>query len=321
MKSKTPKFDALLDKILDELVPHTRICKWKGKHKHCEGDFEITSEDMDFLKMLRVPPPNYCPTCRRMRRLVHMLIFQFFKRGCDVPGHGESMISILPEECPFPVYDYKYFISDEFDAFAFGKEYGKEKSPVQVLLEMRKKFPMPSFLNRDPSSVNSEYSNGGRNTKNGYYIFGCYGSEDVWYSNMAGSSRDIMDSSYVHKSDHVYNGFNVENIYKSSFVYFSKDCADSIFLFDCRGCINCFGCVNLRNAKYCVWNKQLSKDEYETFIKSIYPLSREKLAEYKEKFWKLVKSLPVNASRNVAVENVSGVLLSNTRNVYYVTKS
>ena len=319
--SKTPQFDALLDPILELLIPHTRVCIWKGKHPHCQSEVAITKEDIEFLKMLRVPPPNYCPVCRRMRRLVHMGIYQFFKRTCDAPKHGESMISILSEKCPFPVYDYKYFISDEFDPFIFGREYSKEQSPLQTLFELRKEFPMPSFLNRDPSSINSEYSNGGRNTKNAYYAFGCYGSEDILYSNMAGSSKNIMDSSYVHKSEYIYNGLHVENIYNSSFIYFSKDCVDSIFLFDCRNCVDCFGCVNKRNAKYCVWNQQLTKEEYKVFMDSLHPISQEKLLEYKQQFWKLVKSLPINASRNTNSENVQGVQISNTHDAYDVTSA
>src|SRR3989344_1960638 len=194
-KSKTPKFDALLEKVLTELVLHERICKWEGGHSHCEGKFKIESEDIKFLQMLRVPPPNYCPTCRRMRRFTFMGLNQLFKINCQAPRHRESMISILSSDSPFPVYDYKYFISDEFNPFLFGKKY-EEGSPLEFLFEMRKEFPMPSFLNRDPSSVNSEYSNGGRNLKNGYYVFACYGSENIWYSSMAGTSKKVLDLRY-----------------------------------------------------------------------------------------------------------------------------
>ena len=321
MESKTPKFDILLDETLKNLAPHKRICKWQGQHLHCEGEFEIETEDIAFLKMLRAPVPNFCPTCRRMRRLVHMNLIRLFKRPCNTPSHNESMISILPEECPFPVYDYKYFISDEFDPFSFGIKYQDGSDPLEILFEMRKRFPMPSFLNRDPSSINSEYSNGGRNLKNGYYVFGCYNDEDVWYSGLVRNSRQIMDSRVLGNSDYVYRSMFSNHIYKSSFVYFSKDCTDCTFLFDCKNCTNCFGCVNLRNAKYCIWNKQLSKEAYEDFLKLISPLSITAVQEYKEKFWNLVKSLPVNASRNISVENVDGVLLRNTRNVYNTTDS
>ena len=184
MQSKTPQFDMLLNNILADLVPHTRKCLWEGKHQYCEGEFNIVAEDIEFLKSLRAPAPNYCPTCRRMRRYVHNGLVQLFKRSCNIPGHTEQMISILPPECPFSVYEYTYFIGDEFDPFTYGVDYTENKSPLTQLFELRKVFPMPSFLNRDPSSINSEYSNGGRNLKNGYFVFGCYSSENTWYSNL-----------------------------------------------------------------------------------------------------------------------------------------
>jgi hypothetical protein len=318
MIKKTPKFDNALNQIIESLVPHTRICKWKGMHPYCEGEFKIEKEDIKFLKMLYVPPPNFCPTCRRMRRLVHMNFSRLFKRECDAPGHNEMMISILPEECPFSVYDYQYFIGDEFDAFSFGIRYKEGDDPMKDLLSLRKKFPMPSFLNRDPSSVNSEYSNGGRNVKNGYYVIACYGVEDAWYSNMLQKSRNVMDSLQIWDSEFIYECLSSDHLYKSSFVYFSNDCMESMFLFDCHNCQNCFGCVNLQNKKYCVYNKQLSKEDYESFINSIYPLSKESLSDYEKKFWDLVKSMPANGTRNVAVNNVSGVNLANSKNLHDV---
>ena len=316
MESKTPKFDVVIEGILEKLIPHTRTCKWSNQHPHCEGEFEIEEGDIKFLKMFKVPPPNFCPTCRRMRRLPYMNFSHLFKHKCDVTGHNEIMISILPEECPFPVYDYKYFIDDEFDPFLFGIKYIKGNSPTETLFNLRKKFPMPSFLNRDLSSINSDYSNGGRNTKNVYYAFGCYTTEDAWYCNMIDKTRNVMDSQVITDSESIYWCIFCNRTFKSSFLYFCNDCMESMFLFDCRNCNNCFGCVNLRNAKYCVYNVQYSKENYEKFISSIYPLSREQLNSYEEKFWELVRSLPMNGTRNVASTNVFGVNIKNSRNLY-----
>ena len=208
MNSKTPQFDKEIEKVLKDLVPHRRQCLWSDKHPHCEKEFDILEEDIKFLKMFQVPPPNYCPTCRRMRRLTHMGYSQLFKRKCDVPNHTESIISVFSKECPFLVYDYKYFIGDEFDSFSFGYKYDKKISPMEQLLEFRKKFPMPSFLNRNPSSINSEYSNGGRDLKNGYFVMACYHVEDAWYSLMIGKSKNIMDSYTVNSSEFVYEFSN-----------------------------------------------------------------------------------------------------------------
>lgn len=316
MHSKTPKFDALLDEILERLAPEKRNCLWKGKHQYCESQFLLEEGDIEMLKLLRVPPPNFCPTCRRIRRMVHMGTIHLFKRPCNAPEHTEMMISIFSKECPFPVYDFKYFISEEFNAFTFGVKYIESESPLSQLWDVRKIFPVPSFLNRDLLSINSEYTNGGRDLKNGYYTSGCFHSEDVWYSNLVNKSKSIMDSRTIHGSEYVYNSAYSKNLYKCSFTYFSKECSDSMFLYDCRNCTDCFGCVNLRNKKYHVFNKELTKEEYEEFLKSVYPLSREKLATYSTKFWDLVHRLPMNASQNTQTENSTGILLSRSKNVY-----
>jgi hypothetical protein len=34
----------------------------------------------------------------------------------------------------------------------------------------------------------------------------------------------------------------------------------------CRGSSNCFGCVGLKNANYCILNKQYTKEEYESLV-------------------------------------------------------
>jgi hypothetical protein len=33
-------------------------------------------------------------------------------------------------------------------------------------------------------------------------------------------------------------------------------------MFDCKNCENCFMCYNLKDKKYCIKNKQYSKEEY-----------------------------------------------------------
>ena len=321
MISKTPQFDTAIAKVLAGIVPSTETCLWTGKNPYCENTFDIVDEDIDFLKFFSVPAPKYCPTCRRIRRFGYMNTSQLFKRGCDAPGHGEQMISSIPAECPFDVVDFHYYASDEFDPFSFGAEYQSGASGLDQIFELRKKVPVPSMLNRDSSCVNSEYSMGGRNAKNCYFTSGCYAVEDAWYSALVNKSREIMDSRAIRDCDTVYQSLAGEHLYKCAYTYFSKDCTDSTLMFDCRNCSNCFGGVNLRNKRYVIFNEQKTKEEYEAFMAENTPMSYKAFLEYQKKFWALVMSLPVNASRNSSVENVSGVLNESSRNLFDVTDS
>lgn len=314
-ESKTPQFDSIFDPILAALVPHERTCAWKGEHEHCEGEFMIEEGDIEFLRIFRSPPSRYCPTCRRMQRFVHMGVMRLFKHACKAPEHGESVLSVLPTECPFPVYDYAYYGSEAFDPFGFGKEYIKDESPLAQLASLRRVFPMPSFLNRDPSSINCEYTNGGRGSKNCYFTSGVFSSEDVWYSALVNGSKEVMTSRSIRACDTIYETLNGEHLYRAAYAYFSKDCSDCALIFDCRNCTNCFGCVNLRNKSYCIFNEQKTKEEYEAFM-ATKPLAHSAFQGHAERFWALVRSLPLNAPRNTAAENVSGVLLENSRNLF-----
>lgn len=316
MESKTPIFDKKLDEILKTLVPHEKTCLWSGKHAHCEKNFSITKEDVEFLTMLRAVPPNFCPTCRRMRRLTHLNLTRLFAVTCQKEGHNENLISVFPKEHPFPIWDTESFqnIEDHY----MGRQYDETKTPYQNVYDMRKVFPIANFLNRDSSLVNSEYASGGRNLKNGYYVFGCFSSEDVWYTNHTKSVKQVMNSRVTKNSEFVYQGVFSEHLYKCSFVYFSKNCTDSTFLYDCRNCINCFGCVNLRNKSYCIWNKQYTKEEYMDFMVKHVPFSRDFLDDSYTTFFNLVKELPVNASRNIQSENCKGILLEDSIDLYDV---
>ncbi len=48
-----------------------------------------------------------------------------------------------------------------------------------------------------------------------------------------------------------------------------KDFRDSQYCLNCFTSSNLFGCVSLRNAQYCIFNKQYSKEEYEVLVPEI----------------------------------------------------
>ena len=60
----------------------------------------------------------------------------------------------------------------------------------------------------------------------------------------------------------------------------NRDCEYSFYL---KYCSNCFGCVGLKNKEYCIFNRQYTKDEYETL---------------KEKIIKHMDEMPFTDSKN-----------------------
>ncbi len=103
MDSKTPQFDALLDKILEDLVPHERTCG------ECQKEFTIESKDIDFYKKRRGPPSKLCPPCRNRQRLSFANYSSIYKRTCDVPGHTDTMVSPVATVMPWVSHSWAVF--------------------------------------------------------------------------------------------------------------------------------------------------------------------------------------------------------------------
>lgn len=60
------------------------------------------------------------------------------------------------------------------------------------------------------------------------------------------------------------------------------------YCIECIGCVDCFGCVGLRNAQYCILNKQYTKEEY--FI------LRDKIIEHMKQTGEWGEFFPIEAS-------------------------
>ncbi len=313
MESKTPKFDKLLDDILEKIVPHERECAQKDISKYCEKKFKIIDEDIKFYKLLRVPPPKCCPTCRRQRRFAFNNRINLYKRKDDAPGAINDIVSYVPPVSPLTVYNLDYYRSAKWDPVFYAKNYDSNISFFDQFFDLRLMMPQYAIV-RHPSSIDSEYSLNGRNLKNGYLVSGGSNSENIWYSIFLNNSKEIMASHDVSSCERCYETFLVKNLNTCAFCYFTNNSINSYFLFDCRNCQDCFCCVNLRNKKYCFFNKQLSKEEYEKRVEELKIYTRSGIKKTLEKFWQFVKSNPVRASRSVSAINSTGVLLINSKN-------
>lgn len=319
MQSKTPQFDSALDRIFFDLVPHKRICLQKGILQYCEGEFQITDQDIEFLKLFLVPAPKLCPTCRRVRRFSFVNTATLYKRLNNASEKNEKIISFVPPVKPLIVYDLKSY-QTIFEPFAYAMTYDESKPFFEQFYDLRLRVPQPAIV-RDSSSVNSEYSFGGRNLKNGYCVSGGLNSKDVWYSQIISDSYQIMDSYIVRKSEQCYQSIQSVNLYNSNYIFFSKNCINSQFLYDCSNCQDCFGCVNLRNKRYCWFNKQLSKDEFEKLLDGANISSRKSREIFIDKFWIFIKNQPLRASRCEHSYDVEGVNVTDSKNCHHIFNS
>jgi hypothetical protein len=105
-----------------------------------------------------------------------------------------------------------------------------------------------------------------KNAKDSYYTFGC---EDVAYTYDCGELKDSLDVTEPFKGELEYETHACNwgyNLISTSKCYELKDC------FYCQYCWNSdhlFGCFGLKKNKYCIFNKQYTKEEYETLVPKI----------------------------------------------------
>lgn len=309
MISKTPQFDKALDEILKDLKPHARKCG------QCSKDFEIFKEDIGFYHILRVPPPKLCPNCRKQRRLAFSNNTVFYRRKCDAPGHSEDMISLFPKESEWKVFDNEYWWSDAWDSMDSGFSYDSLKAFFPQFQNLYKSVPLVQ-TNRDPKSVGSEYSAYGIELKDCYYVFGGMKGEDIMYGNWPVYARNCMDILIAYKSELCYENVSGIGNYNSDYIYFSENCLDSKFLYDCKNCTNCFGCTNLRNKQYYFFNQPLTKEEYSEKLEKINLGSREVYIKWRDKFLYLLSGEIRRATRNHKAINSVGTFLRECKDCF-----
>lgn len=310
-ETKTPQFDKLLDQILNNLIPHTRVCL------DCKNEFKIEEKDIDLLKMVRSPAPKLCSNCRHRRRLSFSNYSNIYKRKCDVSGHEELMISPVAPVMPWITYDYDTYYSDSWDPISYGKEINDNETFFDQFLKLLKVIPQPG-VRRGADSPNSDFSFYGKHMKDCYYVFGGRRSEDILYGSSIYDSKHVVDSYFIRRVDSSYDNVGTADCYKCKYTYFSSNCLDCDFIYDCRNCQNCFGCVNLRNKNHCIFNEQFTKEEYLKNRMEIDLGSRKVFTEYQNKFWDFMKTNPIRAVRIFNSQDVSGNEIKKSKNCHNV---
>ncbi|MBU0627022.1 hypothetical protein KKG31_00005 [Patescibacteria group bacterium] len=56
---------------------------------------------------------------------------------------------------------------------------------------------------------------------------------------------------------------------KVAFTIVVYESTNAYYCVNCHGCHNIFGCIGLRNKEYCIFNKQYTKEEYESIVPKI----------------------------------------------------
>ena len=109
----------------------------------------------------------------------------------------------------------------------------------------------------------------------GDYLYNCKGVLDSYDAKNCEDSRYLATAeSFAHSHDGNFSPNRCEWSYQLVACtghgliccHNVMDCSEMLYCQDCSGSKNCFGCEGLRNAQYCIFNKQYSQEEYEKLV-------------------------------------------------------
>ena len=242
-----------------EYKPETKNCQ------NCKKDFIIEPEDFLFYEKIKVPPPTFCPECRLQRKMIRRNERTLYKIKCF--NCKNDVFSMYKQDTDFTICCNDCFWSDKLDMISYGNDYDFSKPFFEQFYELSKKVPRISLFQK--GNINSIYTNHADHNKNCYLAYNNGFIEDSMYSKWGIKSKFMIDCYNVFNSELVYESFDSDKCYKCIFAYFSKDCLNSSYIYNCHGCSDCFLSSNLRNKSYVYENKQLTKDEYQATISSL----------------------------------------------------
>jgi hypothetical protein len=253
------------------------------KCQNCQNDFIIEPDDFSFYQKIQVPPPTFCPECRRQRRMAWRNERSLYRRQCDLCK--KNIIAMYHESAPFPVYCRECWYGDGWDPTVFGREYDFSKNFFEQWKELQDTVPRLALFQRN--AINSDYSNMVGEGKNVYLsVSVVLDSENIYYSKTIDKSKDIVDCLNVNDSQSLYENIEGEKNYNCQYMLLSRNCLDSYFLVDCVNCSNCVLSNNLRNKEFYIRNQKYSKEDYLVELEKLNlksRVSREKLlGEFKE---------------------------------------
>lgn len=278
----------------------------------CKNTFEIQPRDFEFYAKMEVPPPTWCPECRFARRLVWRNERGLYKRKCD--SCQEDRIFVYPQSSPYKVYCRECWWSDKWEGTTSGREYDFTRPFFSQFADLMKDVPRTGII-KQGNNVNSEYTNRVTDLRNCYLVFATYLGEDSMYSTWINDSKNTFDSHATTKSEQCYECIDCTQCSK---LFYSRECTacvNSWFLFNCRNVTDSFGCTNLRNKKYCIFNEQYSKEEYEKTIAEYQRGGYSKFLELKKKFDELVKTAIVPHMVSLKCNDVTGNWNENSTNL------
>ncbi len=289
------------------MEPQTKSCQ------NCKKDFTIESDDFLFYEKLKVNVPNLCFECGMGRLTSLRNEINIYWNNCN--NCGNKTMSLYHPDSNYNIYCHSCWWGDGWDGINQGIDFDDSRPLIDQINHLQKIVPREAVIVLN--SINCDYGNNIRDSKDCYFCFLIAGSEHLLYSMWMVNDKDCMEDHKVVDSELVINSVDVSNSYKSAYLQDSSDCSFCYFSYDLKGCNNCLFSSNLRNKSYCFNNKQLTKEEYQKEFDKIFDGSFETLNKSIDKYNLVRRNAIHRFSFSLKSTDSIGNYLQNCTNNYW----
>ena len=270
--------------------------------RQCQSDFLIDDYDQKYYEKMNVPHPTMCPDCRLQRRLAWRMEWTLYMRKCD--SSGKQILAMFPPDAPYKVYFHDEWYGDSWNGMDYGREFDFNRPFFEQFSELMKEVPL--MATNVFNLQNCDYLNQCGWSKNCYFTIEADHNQDSMYGYRVFYNKTFMDCTEMVTSERCYECIDCEKCFQLRNSQLCEQCNDSAFLFDCRSCSNCFGCTGLRRKQNCMFNEQLSEEEYKERMALFDFSNRSHIAAAQQQFEALKAKQIRKAFIGEQNENVTG---------------
>ncbi|MDD4530300.1 MAG: hypothetical protein PHO80_01980, partial [Candidatus Gracilibacteria bacterium] len=173
-----------------------------------------------------------------------------------------------------------YILNKEYSKEEYNKIINKIDTDLSVFSEynqrfeiLNKKIPYRFSNIQNSENCSGDYITNSNNCLNSFAVDNVDSCKYCYDIDWSRNCYDLYLAGAETVGTYLELSYEIINSYRAFCVLFCssvwEDCKYSFYLDECFNCSNCFGCIGLRNKKYCILNKQYTKEEYEKLVPKI----------------------------------------------------
>lgn len=160
-------------------------------------------------------------------------------------------------------------LNEQYTKEEYEKKINQDREKILLEWEkLKKRVPRRFYIGVNNEEVSGDYI---FNCKNSHDVYNAEKCWDVRYGYQLLDVKDAMEVSQGEVGELMYEVMGFYEVGRSQLSYLLYGgCSELIYCgMSTNGTSNCFGSVGLKKAKYCVLNKQYTKEEYEALVPKI----------------------------------------------------